>query len=262
MPAQRYLYRNPAGCALVPVRLAVIGGSGLYDLDILEAAATRSIDTPYGAPSSAPKVGRLGGTEVAFLARHGIGHVIPPHRINHRANLWALRELGVRRLLAMSSVGSLKREIRPGTLAVPHDFLCLWDLPTFHDDKVVHATPRLDEGMRKAVVAAARRARMPVRARAVYAQTRGPRLETKAEIRLLRDYADVVGMTMASEATLAAEIDLAYASVCTVDNYAHGITAKPLTYEGIVRVQQENAKRVSRLMAPLLAALARETGSV
>ena len=246
----------------MPVRLAVIGGSGLYDLEILEGAATRWIDTPYGAPSSSLKVGRVGGTEVAFLARHGVGHVIPPHRINHRANLWALKELGVRRILATSSVGSLKREIRPGTFAVPHDFLCLWDLPTFHDDKVVHATPGLDGGMRTAIAAAARRARVPVRARAVYAQTRGPRLETKAEIRLLRDYADVVGMTMASEATLAAEIGVAYASLCTVDNYAHGITAKPLTYEGIVRVQQENAKRVSRLMGPLLPALSRKTGSV
>ncbi|HYS71050.1 MAG TPA: MTAP family purine nucleoside phosphorylase [Thermoplasmata archaeon] len=246
----------------MPVRFAVIGGSGVYDLDVLEGADVRSMTTPYGSPSSPLKVGRVGRTEVAFLARHGIGHAIPPHRINHRANLWALKELGVRRILGTSSVGSLKREIRPGTFAVPHDFLSLWDLPTFHDDKVVHATPTLDEGMRKAIVATAKRKGARVRARAVYAQTRGPRLETKAEIRLLRDYADVVGMTMASEATLAAEVGLAYASLCAVDNFAHGIAPEPLTYEAIAAKQRENAKRVTALAGPLIEALAVNGGRI
>lgn len=246
----------------MPARLAVIGGSGLYDLDALRDPAATVMETPYGPPSSPVTVGPLGAHEVAFLARHGVDHAIPPHRVNHRANLWALRELGARRVLGTSSVGSLRREIRPGTLVVPHDFLSLWDLPTFHDDKVVHATPVLDEAMRRAVLAVARKAGVPVRGRAVYAQTRGPRLETKAEIRLLRDYADVVGMTMASEATLAAEIGVAYASVCSVDNYAHGITAKPLTYEAIARAQKENAKVVGRLIGPIVRALAASGGNV
>src|SRR2546427_2319589 len=147
-------------------------------------------------------------------------------------------------------------------LAVPHDFLCLWDLPTFHDDKVVHTTPALDERMRTAILAVAKQERVATRARAVYAQTRGPRLETKAEIRLLRDYADVVGMTMASEATLAAEIGLKYASVCTVDNYAHGVTPAPLSYDAIVRAQRRNVKTISRLMGPLLGKLASAAGNV
>jgi len=246
----------------VPVRLAVIGGSGLYDLDLLEGPTERALSTPYGPPSSDLRVGRMGTAEVAFLARHGKGHVIPPHRINHKANLWALKEIGVRRVLGTSSVGSLKKEIRPGMLAVPHDFLCLWDLPTFHDDKVVHTTPALDERMRTAILAVAKQERVATRARAVYAQTRGPRLETKAEIRLLRDYADVVGMTMASEATLAAEIGLKYASVCTVDNYAHGVTPAPLSYDAIVRAQRRNVKTISRLMGPLLGKLASAAGNV
>jgi len=242
--------------------LAVIGGSGLYDLEALKGATSRTLETPYGPPSSPLRVGRVGRLEVAFLARHGVGHVIPPHRVNHRANLWALREVGARSVLGTSSVGSLKKEIRPGDLAVPHDFLSLWDLPTFHDDKVVHVTPMLDEPMRTAIVAVARRLKANVRGRAVYAQTRGPRLETKAEIRLLRDYADVVGMTMASEATLAAEIGVAYASLCTVDNYAHGITAKPLAYEDIVKTQRENARKVTGLMPALLPALAAKARNV
>jgi len=200
----------------------------------------------------------VGGADVAFLARHGTRHTIPPHRINHRANLWGLKELGASRILGTSSVGSLRKDLRPGTFAVPHDYLCLWDLPTFHDEVVVHTTPSLDPGIRRSVVATLRRRKVPVRARAVYAQTRGPRLETKAEIRLLRDYADVVGMTMASEATLAAELGLGYASLCTVDNYAHGITDRPLTYEAIVKTQKENARMLASLMVPLLEAIADE----
>ena len=239
----------------MPVRLAVIGGSGLYALGLLDRTRARAVSTPYGSPSARVAVGRIRGAEVAFLARHGAAHGIPPHRINHRANLWALKELGARRVFAVSSVGSLRRGIRPGTLAVPHDYLCLWDLPTFHDDTVVHATPALDEGMRRTIVSAARGAGATVRARAVYAQTRGPRLETKAEVRLLADYADVVGMTMASEATLAAELELGYASLCTVDNYAHGIAAKPLTYEAIVRAQRRNATALDRLLGPVIEAL-------
>jgi 5'-deoxy-5'-methylthioadenosine phosphorylase len=233
----------------------VIGGSGFDALEALERAAAKAVTTPFGPPSAPVTVGRIGDAEVAFLARHGAGHAVPPHRINHRANLWALKETGARRVLATGSVGSLKRDLRPGTLAVPHDYLCLGDLPTFHDDTVVHATPTLDEGMRRTIIRTARREGARVRGRAVYAQTRGPRLETKAEIRLLRDYADVVGMTMASEATLAAELGVAYASLCTVDNYAHGIAPKPLTYEAILKAQRANAKTVDRLLGPLLAAL-------
>ncbi|MEK6851611.1 MAG: MTAP family purine nucleoside phosphorylase [Candidatus Thermoplasmatota archaeon] len=239
----------------MPVRLAVIGGSGLYELDLLEGATARGVPTPYGAPSARVAVGRVGGAEVAFLARHGTKHGIPPHRINHRANLWALKALGARRVLATASVGSLRRDMRPGTMAVPHDYLCLWDLPTFHDDKVVHTTPTLDEGMRRAIVSTAKRRGVSVRGRAVYAQTRGPRLETKAEIRLLADYADVVGMTMASEATLAAELGLGYACLCSVDNYAHGIAPRPFSYGAIVKAQRVNARRVDRLLGPLLEAL-------
>ncbi len=243
------------------MRLAVIGGSGLYDLGLPKGAEAREVATPYGAPSSGIKMGRVGGAEVAFLARHGTGHAIPPHRINHRANLWALKEVGAARIVATSSVGSLKKEIRPGTFAVPHDFLCLWDLPTYHDDIVVHATPGLDERTRRTILAVARKVGVVAHGKAVYAQTRGPRLETKAEIRLLRDYADLVGMTMASEATLAAELGIPYASLCTVDNYAHGITAQPLTYAAITRAQRRNAKGLRSLINPLLRALT-ATGSV
>lgn len=243
----------------MPVRLAVIGGSVIRNLRDFRGETVRRITTPHGPPSSAVQVGRLGAVEVAFVCRHGVGHTIPPHRINHRANLWALKELGVRRVLATASVGSLKRDIRPGSVAVPDDFFCPWSFPAFRDDEVARATPVLDAGMRKAIVTAVEREGVRARARAVYAQTRGPRLETKAEIRFLRDYADIVGMTLASEATLAAEMDVTYASVCTVDNYAHGITDRPLSYEAIAETQRKNAEMLVALLDRVLSALASDT---
>lgn len=239
----------------MPARVALIGGSGLGDLSFFDRRSAKAVATPFGPPSSELLLGRVGTAEVVVLARHGPEHTIPPHRINHRANLWALKEVGVRRVVATSSVGSLNRNLRPGSLVVPHDYLCLWDLPTFHDDRVVHVTPGLDEEIRKALLSAARDKGIAARPRAVYAQTRGPRLETKAEIRLLRDYADVVGMTMASEATLASELALAYGSVCTVDNYAHGLTQKSLTFEAIAQAQRENAFALTAVLPSALLAV-------
>lgn len=239
-------------------RIAIIGGTGIDSLRGLKDIETHHATTPYGPPAAPFRIGRLGSVEVAFLYRHGERHEIPPHRINHRANVWALRDLGVRRVVAVSSVGSLRKDLPPGRLTVPYDYLCLWDLPTFFDENVVHTTPTLDEAARKVILAAAKRAGLVTHPRTVYAQTRGPRLETKAEIRMLSDYADVVGMTMASEATLAAEVDLGYASVCTVDNYANGITSKPVSYESIVEGARRNAKRVVALLPEIVRALAAE----
>lgn len=237
-------------------RVAVIGGTGIEGLEFLKDASPIDVEMPYGPPSGPVLLGRVGPEEIAFLMRHGPGHALPPHRINHRANVWALRELGVRRIVGVSSVGSLRKDLRPGSLAVPHDYLCLWELPTFFDDKVVHATPTLDEVARKALLTAARRAGFPARARAVYAQTRGPRLETKAEVRLLSDYADVVGMTMASEATLAAEASLGYASLCTVDNFAHGIAARAPSHGEIMKGAAKNAEKVAAILSDALRDLA------
>jgi 5'-methylthioadenosine phosphorylase len=201
-------------------------------------------------------VGRVGKVEVAFLPRHGAGHRIPPHRVNYRANLWALRKLGARRILATSSTGSLKRGIRPGTLVVPDDYVGFWMIPTYHDDRVVHATPDMDEGLRSLLVKAAKSAGASARDGGVYVQTAGPRLETRAEIAFFRTLGDVLGMTMASEATLAAELGLAYASLCSVDNYCNGIVDAPLTFDDIRRMQARTSGTRREVMRRALEALA------
>ncbi len=229
--------------------VGVIGGSALGDAFALEDEKAEFLVTPHGAPSDPPKVGTAGGRKVAFLARHGKDHRIPPHKLNYRANLWALKELGVTHILATSSTGSLKKTIRPGTFVVPVDFVSFWDIPTYHDEKVVHATPSLDDGLRRALVAAARDVKAMVRDGGVYVQATGPRLETRAEIAFFAKLGDVVGMTMASEATLASELGIPYASLCTVDNYGNGIVDEPLTFDRIRETQRQNADRTRAIIA-------------
>ena len=235
--------------------IAIIGGSALGDAFDLDREETRSVVTPHGAPSDPPRIGRHAGVSVAFLPRHGKDHRIPPHKLNHRANLWALKELGATHILGTSSTGSLKKTIHPGHFVVPHDFVGFWNIPTFYDERVVHATPSLDPGIREALVAAARGARATVKDRGVYVETTGPRLETRAEIAFFRTIGDIVGMTMASEATLASEIGIPYASLCTVDNFAHGIVDEPLSFEQIRATQRANAALTRTVVAKALGLL-------
>ena len=232
--------------------MGLIGGSGLRDASVVEAGRPRPVDTPFGSPSDPPFAGRHGDVSVVFLARHGADHRIPPHRINHRANLWALKELGVTHVLGTASTGSLKKPIAPGTFVVPHDYVGFWSIPTFHDAEVVHATPGLDETLRTVLTHAAKKEGANVRGRGVYVQTSGPRLETRAEIEFFRGLGDVLGMTMASEATLASELGLPYAALCSVDNYCHGIVDRPLTFEQIRKTQERNAEVVRPILTRAL----------
>jgi 5'-methylthioadenosine phosphorylase len=237
---------------MAPRRVGIIGGSALGDAFDLEEEQTKSPGTPHGAPSDAPRVGVHAGVPVAFLPRHGKDHRVPPHKLNHRANLWALKEVGVTHILGTSSTGSLKKTIRPGMFVVPDDYIGFWNIPTLYDDRVVHVTPTLDPGLRAALVAGAKEAKAIVRDRGVYVQTTGPRLETRAEIGFFKGIGDVVGMTMASEATLAAEIGLPYAALCTVDNFAHGLVDEPLSFEKIREMQRANAALTRTIVANAL----------
>ena len=237
---------------MAPVVVGIIGGSALGDAFELEDEQAKFLVTPHGAPSDPPRMGKHGDVTVVFLPRHGKDHRVPPHKLNHRANLWALKDLGATRILATSSTGSLKKTIRPGTFVVPDDFIGFWDIPTYYDDKVVHATPSLDDGLRTVLVAAAKDAKATVRAEGVYVQTTGPRLETRAEVAHFKTLGDVVGMTMASEATLASELGIPYAALCTVDNFAHGIVDEPLTFDRIRETQRKNADLTRTIVAKAL----------
>lgn len=210
--------------------LAVIGGSGLSQLANLDVSHREVLRTPYGEPSGAVTFGQICGRDVAFLARHGYGHTIPPHEVNYQANIWALSNRGVTRIISVASVGSIRPDLKPGDIVIPHQIIdYTWGRKsTYHegpDQHVVHIdfTEPYDEPLRQRLIGAARTAGIDISDNAVYAATQGPRLETAAEVnRLERDGADVVGMTGMPEAALARELDLPYAAISVVANFAAG----------------------------------------
>ncbi len=230
--------------------LGIIAG-GSFSPEGMEVAEKQAMETPFGEPSDHFTIGRLEGHEVAFLPRHG-PEGIPPHRINHRANIYALKKLGVVEVVGVNSVGSLREEFPPGWIVIPHDYLSPWEILTFYEHQAVHITPVLDAGLRKRLIRAARGVGAACAQEGIYIQTIGPRLETKAEIAMMRGFGDVVGMTMAHEATLCQEVGLAYASICSVDNYCHGIIDQPLAAEEIIRRARENAVTINKILIQII----------
>lgn len=212
------------------IELAVIGGTGVYALGELADVETHQPVTPYGAPSGPVRAGTYAGRRVAFLARHGEGHSLPPHRINYRANLAALKALGATRVLALNTVGGITERFGPRVLACPEQLIdYTWGrISTLCEEpgsEVLHVdfgdpyTPSL----RRQVVAAAAQAGVALVDGGCYGATQGPRLETRAEIaRMRRDGCDLVGMTGMPEAGLARELGLDYACLAIVANWAAG----------------------------------------
>ena len=209
---------------------AVIGGTGLYGLQDLANDYRIEVDTPFGPPSCAIVVGRLAGRRMAFLARHGESHSILPHRVNYRANLWALHSLGVRRVIGVNAVGGIRGDMPPRTLVSPHQLIDYTHgrMSSFSDVegaavRHVDFSAPYSESLRVLIADAARSVGARMIADGTYGATQGPRLETVAEIaRMRRDGCDLVGMTGMPEAVLARELDLEYASICLVANWAAG----------------------------------------
>lgn len=158
---------------------------------------------------------------ILFVIRHRNG--IPPHKINHIANLKAIKKTGIKNIIGICSVGSLQKNILPGTFLVPNDYINLHNIQTIHHKKAVHIIPGLNEELRNSIIKSAKKLKINFLDKGIYYQTQGPRFETKAEIKMISHFADIVGMTMANEATLAQEMGLKYAALCTVDNFANGI---------------------------------------
>ncbi|HEX2095885.1 MAG TPA: MTAP family purine nucleoside phosphorylase [Solirubrobacterales bacterium] len=190
------------------------------------------------------------------LQRHGADSYVLPHRIDHAANLRSLADAGCDRVLAIGSVGSLRAEIEVGSFVCPDDFIALQLLATTLDDARAHTTPGFDDAWRSEVLAAWEVA-VPggLHDGGIYWQTNGPRFETPAEIRLMAAHADVVGMTLAAECVVAAELGLPYAAVCIVDNMANGVGARPLTIEELESDRAANAARLREGLAAVLPGL-------
>ena len=238
--------------------LAIIGGSGLTRLSTLAVAHREVVRTPYGQPSSALIFGRLGGRDVVFLARHGHGHTIPPHRVNYRANLWALKDRGVDAILAVASVGAITGLHSPGDLVLPHQLIDYTSgrEQTFFDGsdrQVVHVdfTHPYSAELRARTLEAARKAGIELHDGGVYGAVSGPRLETAAEIdRMERDGATLVGMTGMPEAGLARELGIAYASIAVVVNHAagRGASAQAVAMDSLASVLEKAMDKVRLLI--------------
>ena len=187
--------------------------------------------------------------DIVFIARHGTDphrHILP-HLINHPANLTALKKLGVREILGVHSTGALKRRLKPGMLVVPDDYILPRPGPR-SSGKKPHIVPVLSAEVRRKWLEAARDCALDCIDGGIYWQTAGPRLETRAEIAMISQFADLVGMTMASEAIIAQELEIPYASLCSVDNFAHGLEEKALTMEKILWHARHNAESILRIL--------------
>ena len=217
------------------IDLAVIGGTGVYAFPGLQHAQRQPVSTRWGEPSSAIVVGAVEGRRVAFLARHGEGHTLAPHRINYRANIDALHALGARRVIGVNAVGGIRDDMGPRVLAVPDQLIdyTAGRAASFCDaegEAVLHVEfgEPYTESLRRELLDAARRAGIAVVDGGCYGATQGPRLETRAEVaRLRRDGCDLVGMTGMPEAALARERGMDYACIAVVANWAAGCGPDP-----------------------------------
>ena len=243
-----------------PTDLAVIGGSGLYQFPGLENTARRTVNTPYGDASGDVVLGDFAGMRVAFLARHGESHSVPPHRVNYRANLWALHALGARRVIGVNAVGGIRDDMEPRVIVVPDQLIdYTHGRVTSYCDVGGAEVRHIDfsepytESLRRQLLVAARTAGVHVLDGGCYGVTQGPRLETRAEIaRLKRDGCDLVGMTGMPEAALARELGLEYACLALVANFAAGCgDAAEISIEEIFAHLAAATTEVPRILAAM-----------
>ncbi|OQK16749.1 5'-methylthioadenosine phosphorylase [Methyloprofundus sedimenti] len=222
---------------------AIIGGSGLTQIQAIKIIEQKYYQTPYGSPSSACSIGEFCGQQIIFLARHGDPHTIAPHKINYRANLWALKQAGAEQIIAVAAVGGITPEMYPARIAIPRqiiDYSYGREHTYFAEEKeaVKHIdfTFPYDENLRQQLINSAKLLQLNIQTNGVYGCTQGPRLETSAEIaRMERDGCDLVGMTGMPEAVLARELEIPYACCAVIANWAAGKSAGEITMPEIIK---------------------------
>ncbi len=235
-------------------RIGIIGGSGVYK--VFNPEKSVKVHTPYGVPSGEVEIGEISGVEVAFIPRHGKGHKIPPHRVNYRANIYALKTMKVERIIGITAVGSLKKEYRPGDIVIPDQFIDFTKNReyTFYDGpRVAHismADPFCPE-LRKIFIEISREKEyylgFKTHDRGTYVCIEGPRFSTRAESRMFKQFADIIGMTLVPEAQLAREQEMCYVNISTITDY--DVWAEhPVTTEEVMRVMKKNEEIVKVIL--------------
>jgi 5'-methylthioadenosine phosphorylase len=241
--------------------IGVIGGTGIYDPGLFSSKTEIKVYTPFGDPSDLINVGEYSGKKVAFIPRHGRGHRIPPHKINNRANIWALKELGVKRIIAPTAVGSMKHDYRPGDIVVPNQFIDFTKgrQYSFYDGgQICHisvADPFCPE-LCDIVWSTAKSLNYNAHPNTTYICIEGPRFSTRAESQFFRDIvkADIIGMTLVPECSLAREAEVCYVSVATVTDYDVWTTSSVSTKE-VIDLLDRNIEKVKNLIANLIPAI-------
>lgn len=242
--------------------LGVIGGSGLYHFSGLEEVNTVEIDTPFGKPSSPVVMGTLEGKQIAFLARHGLGHFISPSEVNYRANIYALKALGVRYVVGVSACGSLRHDYQPGHFVIPDqviDFTRLRKRSFFEDGMVAHISaadpycPDLSARLDQACAAAG----APTHKGGTFITIEGPRFSTRAESHLFRAWGiSIIGMTTSPEVFLAREAELCYASLAHITDYdVWHLSEEPVNVEMVVRTLVQNTEAALNIIRSLVVSL-------
>lgn len=233
------------------VNIAIIGGSGVYDSGIFKKEKEVEIKTPFGNTSAPIEIGDFLGKKVAFLARHGKKHEFPPHQIPQRANMWALNELGVERIIGISAVGSLKKEFEPGSIVVCDQFIDFTKKRdyTFYDKETVHVSladpfcPDLRELFQKE----AEKLKIPFHKAGTYLCIEGPRFSTRAESKFFRTLADIIGMTLVPEAILARELEICYVSLAMVTDFDVW-AERPVDFQEVLKTIKENMEKIKELL--------------
>jgi 5'-methylthioinosine phosphorylase len=241
-------------------KLAIIGGSGLTELADLEIIDEIYPDTVWGKPSATITIGKFNDTEILFLPRHGNPHTIPPHKINYRANIQALKDAGVNEIIAVNAVGGITEDMSPCRIVIPDQLIDYTHgrIDTFYEDglkEVTHIdfTTPYSESLRQQLINTAKESNIEIAPTGTYAVTQGPRLETAAEIiKYEKDGCDIVGMTSMPEASLARELEIEYACCSLVVNWAAGKTDEIITMEIIENNLKEGLGKIHQLIAKTL----------
>ncbi|MEM0195229.1 MAG: S-methyl-5'-thioadenosine phosphorylase [Thermoplasmatales archaeon] len=232
------------------VKIGLIGGSVTGKL--LDNSEKTEIKTPYGETSSPVEIGKIGGKEVAVLYRHGVGHTIPPHKVNYRANIYALNQLGVERIISISAVGSLQKDIEPGTIVIPDQYFdytkgriyTFFDGPTvMHISSADPFCPELSETFHNVLM----EMRIKSRKGGTYVCIEGPRFSTRAESKFFRGVGDIIGMTLVPEINLAREMGMCYLTLATVTDYDVWADI-PVNSKEVMKVMKENEENVINVL--------------
>lgn len=242
----------PKNSSIFNPTIAIIGGSGLEDPKLFKKIKEVRIKTPFGYPSTPISIGNFSGKIVAFLSRHGKTHGIPPHKVNSRANLWALKNLGIERIIAISAVGSLQKDFKPGDIAICDQFIDFTKKRdyTFYDEGATHVSladpfcPCLRDLFYKEAI----KLKIPIHKQGTYWCIEGPRFSTRAESKFFRNFADIIGMTLNPEVNLARELEICYLTLAMVTDYDVW-QEHPVSTEEVMKMMGQNVDKIKKLLA-------------